>query len=92
MFNNVFTGAKHVVMQAPINAGSSFFNYKGTHSIVLLAVCDAHYRFTLVDIGDNGHHGVGGVLSNSDFGQALENETLSFPSDRPVPAFCDCWR
>ena len=76
---------KHVVMQAPVNAGSSFFNYKGTHSIILLAMCDAHYRFIIVDVGDAGRHSDRGVLSNSSFGQALDDKTLHIPRGRPLP-------
>ena len=76
---------KHVVMQAPRNSGSSFFNYKGTFSIVLLAVCDVNYCFTLLDIGDSGRHSDGGVLSNSGFGQAMESGRLSLPDPEPLP-------
>ena len=50
-----------------------------------MAVCDALYRFTLVDIGDCGRHSDGGVLSNSAFGQALENESLNIPACSPLP-------
>lgn len=56
---------KHVVIQAPRNCGSEFYNYKGSHSVILLAVCDAHYRFLAVDIGDAGRHNDSGVFSNS---------------------------
>ena len=76
---------KHVVLQAPSHSGSTFFNYKGTHSIVLIAVCDANYCFTLIDIGDAGRHSDGGVLSNSAFGQAMEGGELSLPEPSIIP-------
>lgn len=76
---------KHVVMQAPSHSGSTFFNYKGMHSIVLIAVCDANYCFTLSDIGGAGRHTDGGVLSNSAFGQAMEAGELSLPEPSFIP-------
>jgi len=42
---------KHNVMQAPANSGSYCYNYKGTFSIVLLAVVDAEYMFLYVYVG-----------------------------------------
>ena len=62
---------KHM-MDCPRNAGSACYNYKNFHSIVLLAICDAKYCFSFVDIGAYGSTNDASVLLNSTFGQAFQ--------------------
>ena len=64
---------KHIIIQKPKHSGSMYWNYKQRDSIVLLAVCDASYRFTLVDIGQPGSNSDGGIWESSEFGRGLEN-------------------
>lgn len=76
---------KHVVIEAPPSSGFLYYNYKGTFSIVLLAVVDARYRFRVVDIGAYGRNSDGGTLAASAFGSALRQSTLRIPEDSPLP-------
>lgn len=69
---------KHVQIQAPPNSGSLYYNYKKTYSIILMAVCDYNYKFTLIDIGACSSNSDGGVFSRSELGKALYNNNLSF--------------
>lgn len=62
------------MIQYPTHSGSEFYNYKGTFSVVLLALVDANYCFTFVDIGCQGRISNGGVFRNSSlFEKLIEN-------------------
>ena len=76
---------KHIIIEAPANSGSEFFNYKKTFSIVLLALVDAQYRFVAVEIGSGGRNSDGGIFANSNFGKPLQNKTFSIPENSPFP-------
>ena len=56
---------KHIRIECPKLTGTQFYNYKGFFSIVLLAICDANYCFSLFDLGQFGSNNDSGVLSNS---------------------------
>ena len=52
-----------------------------------MALVDADYRFTFVDIGDYGSNADGSVFKNCLFGQALINGQLNIPPPKPLPNF-----
>jgi len=72
-------------MQTPANSGSYYFNYKGTFSILLLAVVDAEYHFLYVDVGCNGRVSDGGVFNRCSLYHALETGTVGLPPAIPLP-------
>lgn len=69
-----------------------YYNYKGFHSIVMLALVDANYKFLYVDVGANGACSDAGIFIVTDLRLAIERDSLGIPpptslpgSDRRVP-------
>ena len=52
---------KQVVIQAPARSGSLYFNYIGSFSMVLMALVDQQYCFTVVGMGAHGRNIDGGI-------------------------------
>ncbi|XP_067204553.1 putative nuclease HARBI1 [Linepithema humile] len=75
---------KHVVIQCPNNAGSTYYNYKSAHSIVLLAICDAKYIFRYVDIGAYGRQSDGGIFQASTIGNKFDEDCINVPKPTAV--------
>ena len=75
---------KHAALQAPAKSESYCFNYKNYFSIVLLALVDADYKFTYIDVGCNGRVPDDGVLKNSTLNEALINNYLYIPPPEPL--------
>lgn len=75
---------KHVAIRPPPDSGSFFYNYKGFHSIVLMAIANANYEFLYVNVGTNGRISDGGVIENTDFYRKLKARALSLPKENPA--------
>ena len=75
---------KHIRIQAPNKSGTLFHNYKGFFSLQLLAVCDAKYNFTFVDVGQYGSNNDCSVLANSNISYVIESDALDVPRAKRI--------
>lgn len=50
-----------------------------------MALCDANYNFTYVDVGVQGRECDAGVFLDTDLYSAVEQNQLNFPQKRPLP-------
>ena len=76
---------KHIVMQPPPEAGSYFYNYKHTHSIVLLAVAGPDYECIYADVGTNGRVSDGGVWNKCSLSKAIDDGDICLPRAKCLP-------
>ena len=85
---------KHIAIKCPNNGGSLYHNYKSFHSIILMALVDAEYKFIWVEVGTHGSAGDAQVFNNGELKEAIEAHALNFPEadalpndDHPMPYF-----
>lgn len=81
---------KHIRIICPPNSGSEYFNFKRFFSIVLMAVSDANYYFTAIDVGSYGREGDSSIFKKSNLGARLKNNDLDFPPSKPLPVPNNC--
>jgi hypothetical protein len=81
---------KHITIRPPAESGSYYYNYKGTHSIVLLAAVDANYKFLYVDVGTNGRVSDGGVWENCSLNKVLVTSAAGIPNETTLPKSNKC--
>ncbi|RCN32423.1 transposase, IS4 family [Ancylostoma caninum] len=75
---------KHFECFRPRKSGSSFYNYKGYYSVVLLALCDAQYRILMFDLGKSSD---AGIYMQSPMRSFIEDHLSDFPPAASLDGF-----
>ncbi|XP_072388169.1 uncharacterized protein rasp isoform X5 [Diabrotica undecimpunctata] len=75
---------KHIRLFQPAQSASLYYNYKHFFSLLLLALCDANYCFTWVDIGAYGKNSDSGVFQESTLYRMLMEKTLNIPEPTAI--------
>ena len=67
---------KHVTIRKRSNAGSYYYNYKHTHSIILSAIAGPECECLYADVGSNSRVNDSGVWNKSSLLQAIQNGSV----------------
>ena len=76
---------KHVACRQPPNSGSTYYNYKGFYSIIMLALVDADYKFIWVDIGGKGAASDAQIYNASELKEVVDDASIGFPPPEFLP-------
>lgn len=76
---------KHIRITCPANEGSTYFNYKGFYSIVLMALVDGDYKFLWVNVGTQGSASDAQIFNDCELKEALEDGSIGLPAPEPLP-------
>lgn len=82
---NVYFLTMMIISERLKKTGSEYYNYKGFHSTVLLAVCDPDYKFTLIDVGAYGRQGDRSVFASSKISSRMADGSLKLPEKSKIP-------
>ena len=72
---------KHVRIVEPNNGGSCFYNYKHTHSVILLGVAGPEYEYLYPDVGSNGRVNDSRIWNKCSLLQAIDDRSVKLPED-----------
>lgn len=69
---------KHIRVKCPPNSGTQYF-------LVLLAICDSNYCFTIIDVGSFGKESDCNIFKQRSFRKMLYAGKINFPPDTCLP-------
>ena len=73
------------MLQQPKSSGSHYRNYKGTDSIILLAMVGTEYEFLFVDVGMNGRNSDLEKLVSEQFEEWFREKHIEFVRSNTPP-------
>ena len=77
--------SKRVRIQKPKNGGSFYYNYKHTHSIILIATAGPEYECLYVDVSSNGRVNDSSIWNKTSLLQGKQDGSVKLSNDEKLP-------